>query len=125
MSSEFAARLGWIEELGRAEAKVLGAALQAVLEIPGEEIGGLSESESELLDNLTEGIWEQEAESEKWMAAMGEADREAVGTCLLWLQYPEAEAPDISEAQWRRLEEVYIAVAERTASLMASELELV
>jgi hypothetical protein len=126
MSSEFAARLGWTEFLGKVEAKVLSAALQAALEVPGEEIEELSESENEALDVLTEGILAQNSErTEAWVTQMGESDRSAIGACLLWLQYPEEEElTGIREAQWRRLEEVYAAVGARAASLGAHEMEM-
>jgi hypothetical protein len=122
MSSEFAARLGWTESLGRSEAKVLGAALQAALGAD-EAIEELSEGEEELLDNLTEGILVEKAEGgDAWTSQMGEADRETVATCLLWLQYPEGESPLMEEAAWRRLEEVALAVGVRAASLAGNDL---
>ena len=105
---------------------MLSAALQAALEVPGEEIEELSESENEALDVLTEGILAQNSErTEAWVTQMGESDRSAIGACLLWLQYPEEEElTGIREAQWRRLEEVYAAVGARAASLGAHEMEM-
>jgi hypothetical protein len=125
MSVEFAARLGWTEVLGGAEAKVLNAALQAALEVPGEELEELNESENELLDALSESILGQDGDkTPDWVKQMGGVEREAVGACLLWLQYPEQESVDLSEVQWEQLEEVSAAVGARLASLREHELAL-
>jgi hypothetical protein len=121
VSNEFAARLGWVEMLDKTEAKVLSAALNAVLEIPGEEIESLNEGENELLDVLTEAIAVPEESSAIWVRQIGDADREAVSDCLLWLTYPERE---MTPAQWQRLEEVAAAVWARAASLGAHEMEM-
>jgi len=123
MSSEFAARMGWTESLERGEAKVLAVALQAALEVPGEALEEMGAEEDDLLDRLAEGLLDPDfPDGESWIHQMGEADREAVGTALVWLQYPEGESPALDKGQWRRLEEVSAAVAERSVSLAAHEM---